>query len=80
MFRIPDFYQMPEMTFEEAKRVFAGEILSGMEALDEHWARYCAGALNNMYEDDDEFYEHWHSEVNAYNVIYTAMKPLFEKA
>ena len=78
MFRIPDFYKM-EMSLEEARLVMAGEMLRGMEQLDHHWDRYCRGELNMMYADDDEFYEHWQSEVNAYNVIYKAMKPLFVK-
>ena len=78
-FRIPDFYKMPEMTVEQAKWVFGGEMLRGMEALDLHWERYCRGELDMLYADDDAFYEHWQSEVNAYNVVYHAMKPLFVK-
>ena len=28
-------------------------------------------------EDDDDFFDNWKYEVNAYNVVYTSMKPLF---
>lgn len=77
MFRIPNFYEMPNMTFDQAKAVFAGDMLKGMEQLNEHWDRYCAGEANDMYEDDDDFFDTWQYEVNAYNVVYATMKPLF---
>lgn len=79
MFRIPDFYKMPEMTVEQAKWVFQGELLRGMEALDNHWKRYCRGELNGVYEDDDDFFDTWQTEVNAYNIVYTQMAPLFKR-
>lgn len=79
MFNIPDFYTMPNMTFEEAKRVITinGDLLKGMEHINEHWDRYVAGNSNDMYEDDDDFFYHWQYETNAYNVVYNKMKPLF---
>ena len=77
MFRIPAFYQMPNMTFEEAKAVFAGDMLKGMEQIQQHWDRYARGEADDMYEDDDAFYDTWQYEVNAYNVVYAKMKPLF---
>lgn len=77
MFRIPDFYKMPEMTFEAAKHVFAGDLLKGMEQIQEHWDRYATGNADDMYEDDDDFFDTWQYEVNAYNVVYSTMKPLF---
>ncbi len=77
MFRIPSFYEMPKMTFEEAKAVFAGDLLKGMEQIQEHWDRYASGNAGDMYEDDDEFFATWEYEVNAYNVVYSTMKPLF---
>lgn len=77
MFRIPSFYEMPKMTFEEAKAVFAGDLLKGMEQIQQHWDRYAGGEANDMYESDDDFYDTWQYEVNAYNVVYTTMKPLF---
>ena len=77
MFRIPDFYKMPEMTFEDAKHVFAGDLLKGMEQIQEHWDRYATGNADDMYEDDNDFFDYWQYEVNAYNVVYSTMKPLF---
>tara|TARA_B100000035_G_C20794352_1_gene462601 strand:+ start:502 stop:711 length:210 start_codon:yes stop_codon:yes gene_type:complete len=68
---------MPKMTFEEAKAVFAGDLLKGMEQIQEHWDRYASGNAGDMYEDDDEFFATWEYEVNAYNVVYSTMKPLF---
>lgn len=80
MFRIPDFYEMPEMTFDEAKALLKrltmrDDLLAGLEKMNVEWDNY----LNHpyMYEDDDAFFEHWQYEVNAYNVVYATMKPLF---
>lgn len=78
MFRIPDFNKM-EMTFEEAEGILKidGSVLKGMEHINEHWNRYCAGEANDMYEDDAEFFDIWSHEANAYNIVYAEMKPLF---
>ena len=76
MFRIPSFYQM-NMDFDTAKAVFNGDLLKGMEMISEHWDRYASGQSADMYEDDDDFYTTWEYEVNAYNTVYAAMKPLF---
>ena len=76
MFTIPSFYQM-NMTFETAKSVFAGDLLKGMEQIQEHWDRYISGQSADMYEDDDDFFATWEYEVNAYNTVYAQMKPLF---
>ena len=80
MFRIPSFYQMPNMTFEEATRILTFNdkgLLGGMEHINEHWDRYVAGESGDMYEDDDDFFSTWEYEVNAYNVVYAKMQPLF---
>ena len=79
MFRIPNFYQMNDMDYDTAKGILAinGDVLKGMEHVNEHWDRYCAGESNHMYEDDDAFFDTWSHEVNAYNVVYSTMKPLF---
>ena len=53
MFRIPAFYQMPNMTFDEAKAVFNCDMLKGMEQIQQHWDRYARGEADDMYEDDD---------------------------
>ena len=78
MFRIPHFNQMPEMTFEEAKGIIEidGDLLKGMEHVSEHWDRYASGNADDMYADDDEFYDTWIYEVNAYNVVFNKMQPL----
>ena len=76
MFRIPNFYQM-NMDFHTAKSVFNGDLLKGMEMIQEHWDRYATGKSGDMYEDDDDFFDTWQYEVNAYNVVYSTMKPLF---
>ena len=73
MFNIPTFYQQ-NMDFTT---VFGGDLLKGMEMIQEHWDRYATGNSSDMYEDDDEFFATWEYEVNAYNVVYSTMKPLF---
>ena len=77
MFRIPNFYEMPNMTFEEAKRILSyhGDMLKGMEHINDCWDRHAEG--NSIYEDDDEFFAAWEYEVNAYNIVYAKMQPLF---
>lgn len=79
MFRIPNFYQMNDMDYATAKGILQidGDLLKGMEHVSEHWDRYAAGESDDMYADDDEFFDTWSHEVNAYNVVYSAMKPLF---
>ena len=76
MFNIPTFYQQ-NMDFDTAKAVFNGDLLKGMEMIQEHWDRYASGNSGDMYEDDDDFFATWEYEVNAYNVVYSTMKPLF---
>ena len=53
------------------------DMLKGMEHINEHWDRYASGNAGDMYEDDDDFFATWEYEVNAYNVVYSTMKPLF---
>ena len=76
MFRIPNFHKM-EMTFEEAKGVLTinNSLIDGMEHVDAMWEKHCSD--ETIYEDDDDFYEHWVYEVNAYNKVFETMKPLF---
>ena len=76
MFRIPEFHKM-EMTFEEAKGVLTinNSLIDGMEHVDAMWEKHCSDDI--IYEDDDDFYEHWVYEVNAYNKVFETMKPLF---
>ena len=76
MFRIPNFHKM-EMTFEEAKGILTinNSLIDGMEHVDAMWEQHCSD--ETIYEDDDDFYEHWVYEVNAYNKVFETMKPLF---
>ena len=76
MFNIPNFHKM-EMTFEEAKGVLTinDSLIEGMEHVDAMWEKHCSD--DTIYEDDDDFYEHWVYEVNAYNKVFETMKPLF---
>ena len=76
MFRIPNFHKM-EMTFEEAKGVLTinDSLIDGMEHVDAMWEKHCSD--DTIYEDDDDFYEHWVYELNAYNKVFETMKPLF---
>ena len=65
MFNIPNFHKM-EMTFEEAKGVLTinDSLIDGMEHVDAMWEKHCAD--DTIYEDDDDFYEHWaHAALGA---------------
>lgn len=78
MFRIPDFYQEP-VPFQEAWNIMTrhgrGSCLKGMEQVVEQWNRHCAS--HSTFENDDDFFDNWKYEVNAFNVVFTSMKPLF---
>jgi len=75
MFRIPSFYQF-DTTFENAKTTITnygrGDFLEGMEAMNRVWEEHCASG-----NDDDDFYEWYEAEVNAYNKVFESMSPLF---
>ena len=78
MFRIPNFNQIPEMTFEEAEKIIkrlgvkSQTMLDGLEFMDDLWEEHCFNE-----DDDDEFYDNWIYEVNAFNVVFKKMQPLF---
>ena len=77
MFRIPSFYHM-DLDIDAAVRIMTGHsttLLDKMEDMQDKWDRHCMG--QSPFEDDDEFFECFRYEVNAYNVIYREMKPLF---
>lgn len=78
MFRIPAFYQF-ETSISDAVQVMTvygrGDMLEGMEALDRVWTEHCSGS--DRFESDSDFYEFYEAEVNAYNVIFSKMQPLF---
>jgi hypothetical protein len=79
MFRIPNYFQI-DMTWDEAVRTIKGRgngnLLDGMEAMNEAWNDH----VNEMLDDDSDFYEHWMYEVNAYNIVFEGMSKLFGEA
>ena len=79
MFRIPNYFQI-DMTWDEAVRTIKGRgngnLLDGMEAMNEAWNDH----VNEMLDDDSDFYEHWMYEVNAYNIVFEGMGKLFKEA
>jgi|TARA_B110000495_G_C22916520_1_gene535403 hypothetical protein len=77
MFRVPSFYE-DTPTFKDAADTMKfrgnGDMLEGMESMNRLWLEHCSNPEN---EDDDEFYENWSYEVNAYNVVFSGMNKLF---
>ena len=75
MFRIPHFYE-EKFCFDDAVAIMKGhgrgDLLEGMQAMDQLWSDYIASDD----QDDDEFYDNWCYEVNAYNVVVENMRPL----
>ena len=82
MFVIPDFY-VDTPTFEDAVRTVEmqgnGDLLAGMESIEQRWNEYASGSMDLIYRDDDAFYDVWCYEVNAYNVVFEGMSQLFHK-
>jgi len=78
MFRIPAHNLMSEMTFEEAKSIISRlgvksqSLLDGLEYMDNMWNEHCFNE-----DEDDDFYDTWIYEVNAFNVVFNKMQPLF---
>ena len=79
MFAIPDFY-IDTPDFDNAVRTVkfqgSGNLLAGMEAIQARWDEYASGDMDMIYQDDDDFYDHWQYEVNAYNVVFESMSAL----
>lgn len=83
MFRIPAFDLMTEMTFDEATNIMRnhgrGDLLEGLQAMDRVWEEHCAAQRSDMDDNSDEdFFDNWCYEVNAYNVVVENMRPLFQ--
>ena len=80
MFRIPNYFQI-DMTWDDAVRTIKGRgngnLLDGMEEMNEIWDRTCAAQVIDLDEDDSDFYEHWMYEVNAFNIVFEGMGKLF---
>ena len=76
MFRIPSFNQM-EMTWDEAVAVIKGrglgDLMKGMEEMNRIWEDHVKMCLDT----DDDFFDNWVYEVNAYNVVFAGFHELF---
>ena len=84
LFNIPQYLQH-EMDFESAcnviNRLTAKEtLLEGLEYMDKQWKHYqeTYGTCACQFEYDTDFYEYWEYEINAFNVVYNKMAPLFQ--
>ena len=80
MFNIPKMYQM-DMSFEMAEEIMSLHKNSGVTIIDRmenmlsEWDQHCNGCY--FFADDDEFFEFFQYEANAFNVLYREMKHLF---
>tara|TARA_R110000744_G_scaffold33586_2_gene78814 strand:- start:1238 stop:1477 length:240 start_codon:yes stop_codon:yes gene_type:complete len=78
MFRIPAFFKF-DMNFNEAQSIMTrhgrGDILEGMQAMNNMWEEHCAGSTR--FDSDSDLYEWYEAEVNAYNVVFETMRPMF---
>ena len=78
MFRIPSFYQNT-VDFTSAWNTITnfgrGDALEGMNAMQRVWDEHASGS--DRFEEDDDFYEWYEAEVNAYNVVFKNMGKLF---
>ncbi len=78
MFRIPSFYQ-ETVDFTSAWNTITnfgrGDALEGMNAMNRVWDEHASGS--DRFEDDEDFYEWYEAEVNAYNVVFQNMGKLF---
>ena len=76
MFRIPSFH-IEDVTFNEARNTMTshgrGDLLEGMMSMDRKWIEHC----HTPDADDDDFFDNWVYEVNAYNKVFETMQPLF---
>jgi len=83
MFRIPAYYQ-EEVTFAQGwdamKQHGRGDALEGMNAMQRVWEEHCASPGVHCDLDDDEFWDNYAYEANAYNVVFTNMYKLFGEA
>ncbi len=78
MFRIPNFYQ-EQVSFQSAWKTMSnfggGDCLAGMEELNLLWEQHCATG-----DCDNDFFDNWLYEVNAFNAVCENMGPIFAEA
>jgi hypothetical protein len=81
MFRIPSFYK-DTVDFTTAWNTITnfgrGDALEGMNAMQRVWEEHASGS--DRFEEDEDFYEWYEAEVNAYNVVFENMGKLFGEA
>jgi hypothetical protein len=86
MFRIPSHYLMeniedmggfkPGTNWADSiiKRLtISGALIDGLEYMNKRWEEHCKDEDG----DDDDFFENWIHEVNAFNVVFAKFAPLF---
>ena len=75
MFRIPNYYKM-DMSWDDAvaliKGCGCGDLLKGLENM-----YVCWEDVVDDYMTEDDFYDRYIYEVNAFNVVYEGMAELF---
>ena len=84
MFRIPNFHQLPTsgqhaLTLDEAVKIIKfegkGDLLKGMKHIDAQWDKHVNET--GLFDSDNEFFDNYGLEVNAYNIIFKGMDKLF---
>jgi len=80
MFRIPTFHKVPEnsLSFDDAVSIIKfegkGDLLKGMKFIDAQWDKHVNET--SLFDSDDEFFDNYGLEVNAYNIIFKGFSKL----
>lgn len=76
MFKISDYYKM-DMSWDDAVALMTGcgcgDLLKGLENMNTIWED-----VVDDYMTEDDFYDQYIYEVNAFNIVYEGMAKLFE--
>ena len=75
MFRIPSFYKETvdfKTAWNTMKNFGNGDPQQGMVAMQRAWEDHCVSG-----NDDDDFYDNYEYEANAYNAVFENMGKLF---
>ncbi len=77
MFRIPSYLKMDSIDTDWAmnlikSRTKSGSVLDGLENMNNMWEEHIFNE-----DDDDEFFDNWQYEVNAFNHCFQKFAPLF---
>jgi hypothetical protein len=77
MFKISDYYKM-DMSWDDAVALITGcgcgDLLKGLENMNIIWED-----VLDDYMTEDDFYDQYIYEVNAFNIVYEGMSKLFIK-